>query len=981
MKQTITLLLILFFTNVYSQTNLMKVQPKSGNATTFATQDVRNITFDTSAALMNVKQKNGSITAFLSADLRNITFPPTYTISATAGANGSIAPSGSIVVESGASQSFSITANQGYSVDSVLVDGVFVGSLASYSFTNVTSNHTITAKFKIYIYTITATAGSNGTVTPSGNISVTHGSNQQFTIAANPEYAIDSVFVDGVFVGALTSYTFTNVTANHSITAKFKFNIYTITASAESNGAIAPSGNVLVMYGADTTFTITPNNCYRVDSVFVDGLFVGSLVSYTFVNVTANHTIAAKFILNTYTISANAGANGSISPSGSVSVNCGSSQRFTFTPDNCYRVDSVFVDGVFVDSTSGYTFANISSTHSITVRFILITNRITATAGANGTLFPTGSITVNCGSEQRFVFNPSTGYHVANVLIDGEIVITDSTDGYTFYNIATTHSINVSFAINTFSIVASVVGNGAITPTGNQSVSYGSSKTFTYQPSSGYYVDSVVVDDVRVDSLASYTFTNVIANHTITVKFLQYGSISGITFNDANGNSIKEVGESGLANWSMILSGAASETTATNANGNFSFTEIIAGEYSVNEVEQSGWLKTIPIGAETTIVLSAGENITAIYFGNWQDSAKFRTFRADTSLSKKAVKLKYKNNRLVLQPNIATAVENVFSSIGKLGATFLGVKQTDKNLAKLYAWIAYKKASDLGKLYLSPHELLVNLAFPFDSVRSITDGRVEKKKILSKEIKADRKKYNNKILEQAVCFRLNILGSATSDTTLPNGFSALVLDTSFVLAGRELKGQTLLQIANYTDTLMTYWKVNNVIGFEAYSNLYDYSTKILQRINDDFSAPIETTNYAINKDKIVFTKNVYLIKLLGIKTASSSGIVKKVPGNREEEILFSSVSAEPNTILLSQNYPNPFNPTTAIGFSLLAVGNVSLKIYDVLGREVATLLNNEQIEAGEHEIQFDANGLPSGVYFYRLSAGEFSETKKLVLMK
>mgnify|MGYP001603756245 CR=1 FL=1 len=85
---------------------------------------------------------------------------------------------------------------------------------------------------------------------------------------------------------------------------------------------------------------------------------------------------------------------------------------------------------------------------------------------------------------------------------------------------------------------------------------------------------------------------------------------------------------------------------------------------------------------------------------------------------------------------------------------------------------------------------------------------------------------------------------------------------------------------------------------------------------------------------------------------------------------------------LKQNYPNPFNPQTAISFSLLAVGNVTLKVYDILGREVATLINNEIMEAGRHEIQFDGSTLTSGVYFYRLNVdGKFSETKKLLLMK
>ena len=100
---------------------------------------------------------------------------------------------------------------------------------------------------------------------------------------------------------------------------------------------------------------------------------------------------------------------------------------------------------------------------------------------------------------------------------------------------------------------------------------------------------------------------------------------------------------------------------------------------------------------------------------------------------------------------------------------------------------------------------------------------------------------------------------------------------------------------------------------------------------------------------------------------------------------FGSVTNIETEYVLSQNYPNPFNPQTAIGFSLLAVGNVTLKIYNVLGQEVATLLSNEMMEEGMHEVQFDASGLTSGVYFYRITATNetqnFSQVKKMLLMK
>jgi hypothetical protein len=83
---------------------------------------------------------------------------------------------------------------------------------------------------------------------------------------------------------------------------------------------------------------------------------------------------------------------------------------------------------------------------------------------------------------------------------------------------------------------------------------------------------------------------------------------------------------------------------------------------------------------------------------------------------------------------------------------------------------------------------------------------------------------------------------------------------------------------------------------------------------------------------------------------------------------------------LYPNYPNPFNPVTTFKFSLPASDYVTLKIYDILGREVTTVVN-EMLNAGEHKYNFDASGLSSGVYFYRLSAGNFSAVKKLILMK
>jgi hypothetical protein len=230
-----------------------------------------------------------------------ITPPASHTITASAGSNGSIAPSGAVTVNHGSNQSFTITPNANYHVADVLVDGSSVGAVTSYSFNNVTANHTISATFAVNIttHTITASAGSNGSISPSGALTVNHGANQGFTITPNANYHVADVLVDGSSVGAVTSYTFNNVTANHIISATFAVNIttHTITASAGSNGSISPSGALTVNHGANQGFTITPNANYHVADVLVDGSSVGAVTGYTFNNVTANHTISATFVV------------------------------------------------------------------------------------------------------------------------------------------------------------------------------------------------------------------------------------------------------------------------------------------------------------------------------------------------------------------------------------------------------------------------------------------------------------------------------------------------------------------------------------------------------------------------------------------------------------------------------------------------------------------------------------------------------------
>jgi hypothetical protein len=93
-----------------------------------------------------------------------------------------------------------------------------------------------------------------------------------------------------------------------------------------------------------------------------------------------------------------------------------------------------------------------------------------------------------------------------------------------------------------------------------------------------------------------------------------------------------------------------------------------------------------------------------------------------------------------------------------------------------------------------------------------------------------------------------------------------------------------------------------------------------------------------------------------------------------------NINNTPTQFSLGQNYPNPFNPTTMIEYNLANAGVVELKIYDITGKEVTTLVNEFQ-DAGSHRIQFNAVNFASGIYFYKIKSGSFQDVKRMVLIK
>ncbi len=192
--------------------------------------------------------------------------------------------------------SFGGTAATSFNVVSATSITAVVGTGASGSVSVTTPGGTGTLAGFTFLQTITATQSSNGTISPSGATTVSSGGSQAYSITPNTGYSVATLTVDGSAVAPATSYTFSNVTANHTITATFSINTYTLTYTAGSNGTISGTSPQTVNYGAGgTAVTAVPNSGYY----FVQWSDGSTVNPRTDANVTADISVTASFIAQT----------------------------------------------------------------------------------------------------------------------------------------------------------------------------------------------------------------------------------------------------------------------------------------------------------------------------------------------------------------------------------------------------------------------------------------------------------------------------------------------------------------------------------------------------------------------------------------------------------------------------------------------------------------------------------------------------------
>jgi hypothetical protein len=188
----------------------------------------------------------------------------------------------------------------------------------------------------------------------------------------NPQFPVTGLTPGTPYCFALTAFDTDGLESDYSVEVHYTppgSATYTLTASATGNGAISPEGAVSVSEGESQTFTIAADANHHIAGVTVDGSSVGQVGTYTFTNINESHTINAVFEIDTFTVTATAGENGSISPLGVTSAAYGASLSYTITPSEGYHIADVLVDDSSVGQVSSYTFDNINTWHTIAAVF------------------------------------------------------------------------------------------------------------------------------------------------------------------------------------------------------------------------------------------------------------------------------------------------------------------------------------------------------------------------------------------------------------------------------------------------------------------------------------------------------------------------------------------------------------------------------------------------------------------------------------
>jgi len=320
-------------------------------------------------------------------------------------------------------------------------------------------------------------------------------------------------------------------------------------------------------------------------------------------------------------------------------------------------------------------------------------------------------------------------------------------------------------------------------------------------------------------------------------------------------------------------------------------------------------------------------------------------------------------------PNEENVCQEVYDLSGfsppQTGGLVTGIAQP--NNSKGWGWVGLRKAIDAFKSFSDRGQLHTINTRGFDYFNLTASGL--QKRFTKGQRTLTPRKQNNRLFADLVALKINLTASALQ--VIPAGLGELLFDDGV----NSLSGRSLREIAATADTALTYY---HGINATYYTNL----DTVIRKINSAFDGPVDTISFATR----LMLRGIRPLEDIPYLRANPNAVPFMIP---ERDIVRAEI---PDDFRLYQNFPNPFNPTTTIRFELPQDAVVTLKIYNLLGQEVASLISQEEFDSGTNEIEFDASSLSSGVYFYRMTASviddegdtggiTYSQINKMVLLK
>ncbi len=333
-----------------------------------------------------------------------------YNVTATVDPVGGGTVTGTGTYEYGQNVTLTATASNGYSFSGWLENGTMVSSSQTYTINAIDADHALTAKFDIDQYTVTATVNPNGSGTVSGAGTYNTGDTATLIASANEGYTFANWTENGTVVSSNTTYQIQNIGDDHSVTANFTLNQYTVSLDVNPNGSGTVTGTGTYNFGSNVNLTATPTTGYQFVNWTDGATVVSTNASYTIGGIRENISYTANFSKIRYEVEATANPQNSGTVTGTGTYEHGTNATLTATPATGYQFVNWTENDVEVSTRSEYTISNISSDHRLVANFEGVGYTVTTSVDPQGSGSVEGGGTYASGSNVTLIATPATGY-------------------------------------------------------------------------------------------------------------------------------------------------------------------------------------------------------------------------------------------------------------------------------------------------------------------------------------------------------------------------------------------------------------------------------------------------------------------------------------------------------------------------------------------------------------------------------------------